>query len=184
MNAKLAIFSVLVAGWVSAAQAAFTTYQGPLVETRLENLSFILESGRKVPLPDALPGYTPDSSFLKLRLPISRHWFDIGMVPKAAYRDVFRSYDANGNDMLERPEMAVMYAVEAARGLGHPAVGLGASDPVPALSAPREDVSGLLRYINANKSRMNGFAQALFRDMPWLIEFLRSSQEGGRGPFD
>jgi len=157
------------------------TYKGNLTLVRLQDTDFTLEDSADVPFDDLFVGFEPSSSLFVPGFPRSRFRFDIGLVSSRRYQLLFRGYDANGNDFLERPEMAVMYVQETALGLGHPVIQFNHnSERIEALQIATADLGGLMRFIDANSRQLDPKTRQLFRDMPNIVEDIRSAQEGGR----
>jgi len=136
-----------------------------------------------VPLDEVLVGFEPSTRAIVTGFPRSRFRFDIGLVSSRRYQLLFRGYDANGNDFLERPEMAVMYIQETALGLGHPVTRLSYNNQrIEALQITTADLGGLMSFIRDNSRELEPQTRQLFRDMPHIVEEIRSAQEGGRWP--
>ena len=79
--------------------------------------------------------------------------------------------------------MAVMYVQETALGLGHPVIQFKYnSERIEALQIATADLGGLMSFIDANSRELEPKTRQLFRDMPYIVEDIRSAQEGGRYP--
>ena len=153
-------------------------YRGPAVTTTLSDIYVQMVDGAKVPFGEVFPDYSPRGGF-GADLPRGRSDFDIGLVSDQAYQDLFRQYDANGNDYFERPEMVVMYVIQAARGLGHAAESVGTNPQALALDVPRDDTRGLLAYIQKNRTHMSVAARKLFAELPRIVAEISSAESGG-----
>ena len=97
--------------------------------------------------------------------------------------DALEAYDANQDGRLEKPEMLVLYAREAARASGTPVQHFGAGSPIRAISAPNADIGGLVRWVQERRANMSAQGQAVFRDLERLGLDLRTrGSEGGDEP--
>lgn len=174
---------VLVACASNTALVPDPTYQGNLTLARLQDTRVSMEDGAAVPFDDVFVGFEPSTRPVVTGFPRSRFRFDIGLVSSRRYQLLFRGYDANGNDFLERPEMAVMYVQETALGLGHPVTQLSyGNQRIEALQITTADLGGLMSFIRDNSGELEPQTRQLFREMPHIVEEIRSAQEGGRWP--
>jgi hypothetical protein len=158
-------------------------YQGAVAVTRLEALSVRTSDGQQMRFAEAFPGFTPQSGLFTRPLPFEEARGED--IIYASLEPLLPIYDANGDGRLERPEILVLYAREAARGTGTPvAAFLAGGTEAWAVAAPNADVGGLVTWTRARQSRMSPEAQAIFRDLERLGLDLhtRGSEGGGDEP--
>lgn len=150
----------------------FPGYQGPVVLARVSSLRLYLAGGRSIPVTEALRGYHPQRGFFALLYPTPE--IDLrGVAQKELYR-IYSSFDANHDGVIERPELTVLYIVEAARGLGYPVVSLG-KPPIGALDTSPADIGGLVEFVRTHLSQMKPLEQRVFQGLEdaymfWLNE--------------
>ena len=173
--------SLLLAGCVGNEQVVRDCcYTGSSTAARLSGLPLTLEDGGTVPVASALEGFHPQPGFGGARYPLRK--VDLRFVTQADVKDVFRSYDANGNNALETPEITVLYVREAALGMGVPVAYLGDSQPVGALDTAPADIMGLVAWVRANRQRMNRRGQLVFDEMETQGQLIRVINSGGPDP--
>lgn len=141
-------------------------YQGDVALTHLADTRLMLESGGSVPFGDVFAGFEADPSPLGRTFPFRKA--DIGLVTFTTLRDVLPRYDANGDRILQEPELTSLYVREAARGLGYPVVGIDPSGTNGAIVTSRADVSALVRFVERNAHAMAQPQRKIFRDLYWL----------------
>lgn len=180
----MALLGAVVLGCASnTALVPDPTYSGNLTLARAQDIQVSMEDGAAIPFDDVFVGFSPSRSPIVASFPRSRFRFDIGLVSSRRYQLLFRGYDANGNDFLERPEMAVMYIQETALGLGHPVTHLSYDNQrIEALQLTTADLGGLMNFIRDSSRNLDPQTRRLFRDMTWIVEEIRSAQEGGHWP--
>ncbi len=153
-------------------------YQGDVTTTRLGTLPVRTEDGRTLPFAEAYPGFTPQQGLFTTPLPLNE------MQPQdviyGSLVPLVPLYDANGDGRLEKPELLVLYAREAARATGIRLAHLGGDTPVWAVSAPNADVGGLVTWVEARRDTMTPEGQAIFRDLERLGQDLRTRGSEGR----
>jgi hypothetical protein len=185
MRIKLAcmplLVSVLLGCGANETLTPDPTFQGKLTLARLQAVQIAMEDGSAVPLDDVLVGFRPSSRLIVGGFPGGRYRWDIGLVPTRRYQLLFRGYDSNRNDILDQPEMAVMYVQEASLGLGHPVTHLSYMNVrIEALQLATADIGGLMEFIQANSRNFDPETRQLFRDMTWIAERIRSAQRRWR----
>jgi len=141
-------------------------YDGDVALTHLGDTHLTLEDGATVAFGDVFPGLTADSGQFGRVFPLEKA--DIGLVTFASLRDLLPKYDANGDRILEEPELTALYVREAARGLGWPVVGIEPSGIDGAIATSRADVSALVRFVERHVHEMARPQQRIFRDLYWL----------------
>jgi hypothetical protein len=96
---------------------------------------------------------------------------------------LYSIYDANRNNLLERPEIIVLHTLEAMRATGTAVRHLGGDTPIGALAAPNADIGGLMNWVHAHLDSMNEEGQMIFRDLELLGRDLqiRGLDNGGDG---
>lgn len=153
-------------------------YDGPVSTARLQSLPVTLEDGTTATFDQAFPGFTPQPGLITRSLP-----FDEVERQNIVYRSLdplLPLYDANGDGQLEKPEVVVLYAREAALALGTEVKHFGSGAPVKAVSTANADIAGLVAWVDANRSRMNERGQTIFRDLDRLGQDLKTrGSEGG-----
>lgn len=160
-------------------------YAGAVTTTRLAEVPVRTADGATRRFDEVFTGFTPQEGLFARVLPfneVERHEINY-----ASLEPLLPVYDANGDGRLEQPEVLVLYAREAARALGTPLRHFGADTPIWAISAPNADIGGLVRWVRANRERMNAEGQAIFRDLERLgVDLLTHGGEGGdeAGTFD
>ena len=146
-------------------------YQGAVTTAPLSTLQLRTEDGKDMRLIDALAGFTVEQGLLASPLPFdeveSQDFTFASLAPLMAV------YDANGDGMLERPEIVVLYAREAILASGTAVRHLGADTPIWALSASNADVGGLVNWVHAHRDTMNSNGRVIFSDLQRLGLELR-----------
>jgi len=147
-------------------------YQGAVVTTRLESLGVRTTDGRRLGFDEALPGYRPQQGLFSTALPFNKALGED--IIYASLQPLLPIYDANRDGRLERPEIIVLVAREAARATGTPVEHLLAGDdPAWAVSAPNADVGGLVSWTRTERGRMTPEGQTVFRDLERLGQDLK-----------
>ena len=141
-------------------------YDGDVALTHLSDTHLTLEDGATVAFGDVFSGFIADTGHFGRVFPFKKA--DIGLVTFASLRDLLPKYDANGDRVLEGPELTALYVQEAARGLGHPVVGIEPSGGDGAIATSRADVSALVRFVERHVHEMARPQQRIFRDLYWL----------------
>ena len=141
-------------------------YDGDVALTHLDDTYLTLEDGATVAFSDVFPGFVADSAHFGRVFPFRKA--DIGLVTFASLRDLLPKYDANGDRVLEEPELTALYVQEAARGLGWPVVGIEPSGGGGTIATSRADVSALVRFVERHVHEMARPQQRIFRDLYWL----------------
>ncbi len=153
------------------------TFQGNLTLARLQDIDIVMQDGSAVPFDDVFVGFARATRLVVGGFPGGRYRWDIGLVPSRQRQLQFRSFDANRNDVLDQPEMAVMYVHETAFGLGYPVTHLSyRGERIEALQLATADLGGLLDFIQANRSNLKPETRQLFRDMTFIAERISSAQ--------
>jgi len=146
--------------------------------SRFDTLSLEMKDGARVPIRDALPGFRPAAGSIAPTYPVFES-IEIPRVASEPLETVLPKYDANGNTILEPEELSVFYLVEAARGLGAPAVAvIDDNHRIGALATAPADAGGLMRFIHRNNARFSSDARAMF----WDLETLEEEQRDIDGP--
>ena len=172
MRRTLAIFVTLVLGFILTGCGASTRlvrqccYDGDAALTHLVDTRLTLEDGSTLAFGDVFAGFQADPSPIARIFPFARA--DIGLVHHASLRDLLPGYDANGDRILQEPELTVLYVQEAARGLGYPVTGIEPSGSNGAIATSRADISALVRFVERNRAQMAQPQQRVFRDLYWL----------------
>ena len=138
-------------------------YRGDVALVHLADTRLALDDGSTVAFGEVFPGLRADTESFGRVFPFRRA--DIGIGTFASLRGVLPGYDANGNGILETPELTALYVTEAARGLGYPAVRI---EPSGAIATSRADESALVRFVERHRHEMAKPQQAIFRDLYWL----------------
>ena len=141
-------------------------YKGEVALTHLADTRLTLESGASVPFGEIFSGFGTDPSPLGRSFPFEKA--DIGLVTFASLRDVLPRYDANGDRILQEPELTALYVQETARGLGFPVVGIEPSGGSGAIATSRSDVSALVIFVERHLHAMAQPQRKIFRDLYWL----------------
>ena len=141
-------------------------YDGDVALTHLGDTHLTLEDGATVAFGDVFSGFIADTDHFGRVFPFKKA--DIGLVTFASLRDLLPKYDANGDRVLEGPELTALYVQEAARGLGYPVVGIEPSGGDGAIATSRADVSALVRFVERHAHEMARPQQRIFRDLYWL----------------
>jgi hypothetical protein len=183
---KLLLAVPLLTAWLAGCAGTTAVvppccYVGEVTLARLEQVDVVLHDGSRIPVPQALPGYTPEPGLITRPLPFDHA--DIALVVYQTLRPVLPLYDANRDGFLEGPELTVLYLREAALGLGHDVDHLAVDGRrVRALQTATADIGGLMRFVAANQSRMKPEQRAVFRDLPRLGRDLLLHPDGPDGP--
>jgi len=141
-------------------------YKGDVAITHLADTRLTLEDGTTVDFVDIFSGFRPHSAALARVFPFEKA--DIGLVTFASLRDTLPKYDANGDRILEKPELTTLYVQEAARGLGYPVVRIEPSGGSGAIATSRADESALVRFVERHLQEMAKPQRRMFRDLYWL----------------
>jgi len=191
MNATRALLALaagtvlVLAGCTSSTQPVPPCcYQGTVTTTRLAALEAVASDGRRLRFADIFPGYVPQEGLVLRPLPFNE--VQQQEIIYASLEPLLPLYDANGDGRLEKPEVLVMYAREAALATGTPIKHFGTDTPIWAVSAPTADVGGLVGWVQAQRGVMTEAGQALFSDLDLLGQDLKLlHNEGGvdRGGF-
>ena len=175
------VVAAALAGCVSNEQVVRDCcYQGSVASSRLGDLPLTLEDGRTVPFGAAVQGFRPMPGFGGPRYPLRK--VDLRFVTQRDLKDIFHSYDANGNNALEQPEITVLYVREAALGMGVPVAYVGASTPLGAVDTSPADIMGLVSYVRSNEHRMGKQAQLVFNEMESQANLMRVINGAGTDP--
>ena len=154
-------------------------YKGPVLKVGLTELLVRLDDGKDLSFGKVFAGFEPDNGFWLRRMPFEE--LDINIIPYRTAADALQRYDANDNGIAEEPELALLFVVEAAKGLGYPVASVGINPRATALDLAPKDTSALVRYVKAKRTDMNADAQKLFFEMD-LIE--RDEQTRGSEGLD
>ena len=141
-------------------------YTGDVAITHLADTQLTLEDGTTVGFVDVFSGFRPHSAALARAFPFEKA--AIGLVTFASLREVLPEYDANGDRILEKPELTALYVREAARGLGYPVVRIEPSGGSGAIATSRADESALVRFVERHLRDMAEPQRKIFRDLYWL----------------
>ena len=153
-------------------------YEGEVALNRLAQLTIKTNSGKTLSIEQALPGFKPQAGFITSTLPFREVYSED--IIYASLEPLLPLYDANGNGLLEQPEVTLLYLREAIRGLGIEVQQLGNPAPIRALVIPATDVGGLVVYVEAHRGQMDPKAQLIFADLNLLgSDLLSKGSEGG-----
>ena len=141
-------------------------YNGDVALAHLADTRLTLEDGSTVAFGEAFPGFGTESDSFGRVFPFRKA--DLGIDTFASLREVLPKYDANGDRILETPELTALYVTEAARGLGYPVVGIEPSGAGGAIATSRADESALVRFVERHVHEMAKPQQGIFRDLYWL----------------
>ena len=141
-------------------------YRGDVALAHLADTRLTLEDGSTVTFGEAFPGFDTESDSFGRVFPFRKA--DLGIDTFASLREVLPKYDANGDRILETPELTTLYVTEAARGLGYPVVGIEPSGAGGAIATSRADESALVRFVERHLHEMAKPQQGIFRDLYWL----------------
>lgn len=141
-------------------------YAGDVALTHLADTRLALEDGTTVAFGDVFEGFAADPSPIGRIFPFER--VDIGRVTFASLRDILPDYDANGDRILQKPELTTLYVQQAARGLGFPVTGVETSGGNRAIATSTADVSALVRFVERHLHEMAQPQRRVFRDLSWL----------------
>ena len=141
-------------------------YNGDVALAHLADTRLTLEDGSTVAFGEAFPGFDTESDSFGRVFPFRKA--DLGIDTFASLREVLPKYDANGDRILETPELTALYVTEAARGLGYPVVGIEPSGAGGAIATSRADESALVRFVERHVHEMAKPQQGIFRDLYWL----------------
>ena len=141
-------------------------YNGDVALAHLADTRLTLEDGSTVAFGEAFPGFGTESDSFGRVFPFRKA--DLGIDTFASLREVLPKYDANGDRILETPELTALYVTEAARGLGYPVVGIEPSGAGGAIATSRADESALVRFVERHLHEMAKPQQGIFRDLYWL----------------
>ena len=151
-------------------------YIGPLTKSRVAEVSLRMQDGRRAAFQEIFADFRAQTGLFK-RSPAFRQ-ARIARVHYGALGEVMPQYDANGNGVLEVPELTTLYIREAALGLGHD-VATGGVTPAGALALPQSEVGGLVVYIERNTKRMTPHGRAVFNDLAHLARDIRTERDNG-----
>ena len=141
-------------------------YNGDVALVHLADTRLTLEDGSTVAFGDAFPDFDTASDSFGRVFPFRKA--DLGFDTFASLRDVLPKHDANGDGILETPELTALYVTEAARGLGYPVTGIVPSGAGGAIATSRADESALVRFVERHVHEMAKPQQRIFRDLYWL----------------
>lgn len=177
--ASVLAITLLLGAWSPHSVAMLKCcYRGDAVELRLADIQLKLEDGRESSFEEVFSGFESSTSFFTLTYPVFK--LDIARVVYPHLAVKFTDYDANGNGVIEEPELTVLYIEEAARGLGQPIARLGGERRVRAIFASAGDIDGLIRLVNRRRSDMVPDARKTFDEIDLLrIDFRIDGTEPG-----
>ena len=141
-------------------------YAGDVTVTHLADTRLTLEDGATVAFGEVFPDFRPDPATFARVFPFEKA--DIGLVTLASLRGILPAYDANGDRILQKPELTALYVREAARGLGYPVAGIEPGGGNGAIATSRADESALVRFVEQHVQEMAKPQQRIFRDLHWL----------------
>lgn len=141
-------------------------YQGAVTTARFEALELTLENGERIRLVDAMPGFKPQVGLFTAALPFEQ--VERSDMYFSSLEPLLDIYDSNGDGILERPEVIVLYAREALLATGTQVRHLGGATPIGAISAPNADVGGMVQWAESRRSSMNKKGQLIFSDLERL----------------
>ena len=141
-------------------------YNGDVALAHLADTRLTLEDGSTVAFGEAFPGFGTESDSFGRVFPFRKA--DLGIDTFASLREVLPKHDANGDGILETPELTALYVTEAARGLGYPVAGIEPSGAGGAIATSRADESALVRFVERHLDEMAKPQQGIFRDLYWL----------------
>ena len=174
------LLALAVAGCAPPTQpVAPCCYNGAVTLARLSELSLIGRGGRSYSVAQALPGLHADLSAFGRVLPFDK--VDIQTEAFGSLRPIFNHYDANGDTILQAPELTLLLLIESARGLGKDVVGARTQAPVASLQLSSSELSALVRYTEMMRPQFNPRAQQLFANIDQLERVLEVYRNDG-GP--
>ena len=141
-------------------------YDGDVALTHLADTQLTLEEGATVAFGRVFSDFGANPPAIARIFPFEKA--DIGLVTFESLRDVLPEYDANGDRILEKPELTALYVREAARGLGYPVVRIEPSGDNGAIVTSRADESALVRFVERHVHEMATPQRRIFRDLYWL----------------
>lgn len=153
-------------------------YTGDYKLAHVSDLYLALENGQRLDFAQAFPGYAPEDGLIQSSFPFIE--VEISRVTYAALLPVLPQYDANGDGLIQEPELTVLYIREAALGLGHNVSHIGTNPRTDALVLSDHEAGGLVRYVKSHLSSMTPESQAVFRELVMVGQDLRL--EGSEGP--
>ena len=172
-NHLLALIGTLFLGACSTTEPVPPCcYAGAVTTTRLTALQATTDDGRLLGFAEVFPGYAPEEGIILRPLPFNE--VQRADIIYSSIEPLLPVYDANGDDWLEKPEVLVLYAREAALAMGTPIRHFGADTPVWAVSAPTADIGGLVTWVQARRGSMSKEGQALFSDLELLGQDLKT----------
>jgi hypothetical protein len=158
----------VLGAWPSMSLASLRCcYSGDVIDSPAAEVEVKLEGGRVVTFGELFPDFEPSMSFFTLMYPVYR--LDIARVVYPHLAVKFIEYDANGNGLIEEPELNVLFMEEIARGLDHPITQLGGDSRVRAVFVSARDIDGLIRLVKRRRSELKPDALKTFDE----IELLR-----------
>jgi hypothetical protein len=171
--------AALMAGCVSNTQPVPPCcYAGAVTTSRLASLQLSTDDGKRLRFAEVFPGFTPQEGLFATPLPFNE--VEQHDIIYASLEPLLPIYDANGDGRLEKPEVVVLYAREAARATGTPVRHLGGETPIWAVSAPNADVGGLVSWAQQRRATMTEDGQTVFRDLERLgLDLATRGSEGG-----
>jgi hypothetical protein len=161
----------VLGAWPSMSLASLRCcYRGDVIDLPAAEVEVKLEDGRVISFGGLFPDFAPSTSFFKLMYPVYR--LDIARVVYPHLAMKFLEYDANGNGLIEEPELNVLFMVETALGLDHPIAQLGGDSRVRAVFISAGDIDGLIRLVKRRRSEMTPDALKTFDEIDLLrIDF-------------
>jgi hypothetical protein len=179
------VFPALSASLLSACASSTVAvkpccYIGPVTTVRLGALPVTLANGATAEFDRVFPGFSPQGGSFTSPLPFNEVMRED--IIYSSLEPLLPLYDANGDGQLEKPEVLVLYAREAAIATGTDIRHFGSGNPVRAVSTANADIGGLVTWVRANRERMSERGQAIFRDLDRLGQDLRT--RGGEGGGD
>lgn len=176
----LPLSALLLAGCAGSMEpVAPCCYSGDYSMSRLADVRLALAGGRTVAFGEQFPDYAPYPGLLAPLLPFREAPVTEADDPRTA--ETLRRHDANGDGIIEEPELSRLMVHEAATGLGHQVDHLQASPRVQALVLSAADTGGLMRWLKRRLPGMTADAQALFRDLERIGQDLRLRGSEGEG---
>ena len=146
-------------------------YRGDVALTHLVDTRLTLENGSTVAFDEVFTDFSADPVPLARVFPF--RVADIRLVTFASLRDILPKYDANGDHLLQEPELTALYVHETARGLGHPVARIDPSGRGGAIATSQADVSALVRFVERHLNEMAQPQRRIFYDLRRLGDELQ-----------
>ncbi len=137
-------------------------YQGKAAVAKLADIDLVLKDGARIPFHEVLSAQGETAVF-NPSFPTDS--LDLDEITDTDVASRMRRYDANEDDLLQGPELALMYIREIALGLGYEVTALFADSTIRAVHVSSSDIGRLAHFVQNNQRRLAKPSRDIFAEV-------------------